>query len=126
VDVYPISAATGEGVRDLLYHVSGMLAQMPEETTVYEQEYDPESMLELDASEPFTVAYDAKAKEYVVEGPKIERMLGYTNLETEKGFLFFQNFLRGFHHHFHCVHIQFMVTHLFLRGTRGCDFLLLL
>ena len=94
VDVYPISAATGEGVRDLLYHVSGMLAQMPEETTVYEQEYDPESMLELDASEPFTVAYDAKAKEYVVEGPKIERMLGYTNLETEKGFLFFQNFLQ--------------------------------
>ena len=71
-----------------------MLAQMPEETTVYEQEYDPESMLELDASEPFTVAYDAKAKEYVVEGPKIERMLGYTNLETEKGFLFFQNFLQ--------------------------------
>ena len=94
VEVYPISAATGEGVRELLYHVSGMLAQMPAETTVYEQEYDPELMLELEASEPFTVEYDEKAKEYVVEGPKIERMLGYTNLESEKGFLFFQNFLQ--------------------------------
>ena len=32
--------------------------------------------------------------EYVVEGPRIEKMLGYTNLESEKGFLFFQKFLK--------------------------------
>ena len=31
---------------------------------------------------------------YVVEGPRIEKMLGYTNLESEKGFLFFQRFLK--------------------------------
>ena len=31
---------------------------------------------------------------FVVEGPRIERMLGYTNLESEKGFMFFQNFLK--------------------------------
>ena len=30
---------------------------------------------------------------YMVEGPRVERMLGYTNLEDEKGFLFFQNFM---------------------------------
>ena len=94
VEVFPISAATGEGVRELLYHVSGILAQMPDETTVFEQEYDPEEMLQLDASEPFTVSYDEKAKEYVIEGPRVERMLGYTNLETEKGFIFFQKFLQ--------------------------------
>ena len=94
MEVFPISAATGEGVRELLYHVSGILAQMPDETTVFEQEYDPEEMLQLDASEPFTVSYDEKAKEYVIEGPRVERMLGYTNLETEKGFIFFQKFLQ--------------------------------
>lgn len=93
VEVFPISAATGKGVRELLYHVSGLLSQMPEETTVFEQEFNPEEMLQLDASEPFTVTYDEKANEYVIEGPKIERMLGYTNLETEKGFAFFQKFL---------------------------------
>ena len=92
-EVFPISAVTGKGVKELMYHVSGLLAQMPAETKVFEQEYDPEEMLVLDASEPFTVTYDAKAKEYVIEGPKIERMLGYTNLETEKGFMFFQKFL---------------------------------
>ena len=94
VEVFPISAATGSGIKELLYHVSGLLARMPSETAVFEQEYDPEQMLQLDATEPFTVDYDAKAKEYVIEGPRIERMLGYTNLETEKGFLFFQNFLQ--------------------------------
>ena len=31
---------------------------------------------------------------YIVEGPRIERMIGYTNLESEKGFDFFQKFLK--------------------------------
>ena len=29
-----------------------------------------------------------------MEGPKIERMLDYTNLETEKGLAYFQRFLK--------------------------------
>lgn len=92
VECFPISAATGRGVRELLYHVSSILTKMPSEPTLFKQEFDPATEV-FDTSEPFTVKYDPKAKEYVVEGPRIERMLGYTNLETEKGFLFFQNFL---------------------------------
>ena len=46
------------------------------------------------AQDPYTVEYDPKEDEYVVEGPRIEKMLGYTNLDSEKGFLFFQNFLK--------------------------------
>lgn len=45
-------------------------------------------------NEPFTVVYDEEADEYVVEGPRIEKMLSYTNLESEKGFKFFQDFMR--------------------------------
>lgn len=30
----------------------------------------------------------------MVEGPKIDKMLGYTNIDSEKGFLFFQKFLK--------------------------------
>jgi GTP-binding protein len=92
IEVFPISAATGQGVKDLLYHCSSVLAQMPSDIMTYEQEYDPELELAED-TDPFTVSYDAKAKEYIVEGPRIERMLGYTNLESEKGFVFFQKFL---------------------------------
>ena len=38
--------------------------------------------------------HDEKDNMYVVEGPRIERMLGYTNLDSEKGFQFFQKFLK--------------------------------
>ena len=90
--IFPISAVSGEGVRELLYHVRNMLDEINEEPTIFEQEYDPEILAVGD--EPYTVEYDEENEEYVVEGPKIEKMLGYTNLESEKGFVFFQKFLK--------------------------------
>lgn len=91
-EVYPISAVSGEGVRELLYHVRKMLDDINEEPTVFEQEFDPEVLAIGD--DPYTVEYDESVDEYVIEGPKIEKMLGYTNLESEKGFVFFQKFLK--------------------------------
>ncbi len=93
VAIYPISAATGEGIVELLYKVSGMLDELPKEKITFEQEFDPETELRF-VDEPFTVDYDEEENAYVVEGPRIEKMLGYTNLESEKGFSFFQKFLR--------------------------------
>lgn len=93
IEVFPISAVSGEGVQSLLYKVNEMLQAVGEETTVFEQEYFPEQRQE-NSDEPYTVIYDEEAGEYVVEGPRIEKMLGYTNLESEKGFRFFQNFLK--------------------------------
>ena len=90
--IFPISAVSGEGVRELLYHVRHMLDEINEVPTIFEQEYDPEVLAIGD--DPYTVEYDEEADEYVVEGPKIEKMLGYTNLESEKGFVFFQKFLK--------------------------------
>ncbi|MBD5459364.1 MAG: GTPase ObgE [Lachnospiraceae bacterium] len=91
-EVYPISAVSGQGVRELLYKVSGMLEQIDDTPVVFAQEYFPETAEAAD--EPYTVVYDAKRDEYVVEGPRIEKMLGYTNIDSEKGFRFFQNFLK--------------------------------
>jgi len=94
IKVYPISAVTGEGVKELLYHVYGMLEDIGGEPAVFEQEYFPQEQPGAGAEEPFTVEYDEKNDEYVVEGPRIEKMLGYTNLDSEKGFAFFQKFLK--------------------------------
>lgn len=91
--MFPISAATNHGVREMVQYVSRLLAALPEETKIWKQEYNPDTELGTSADAPFTVTWDAKAKEYVVEGPRIEKMLSYTNLETEKGFVFFQKFL---------------------------------
>lgn len=93
IAVYPISAVSGEGLKELLYHVNKMLESVGEEKIVFEQEYFIERKNTY-SDEPYTVTYDEEEDEYVVEGPRIEKMLGYTNLESEKGFTFFQNFLK--------------------------------
>lgn len=93
IPVYPISAISGQGIRQLLYHIREMLDKLPKDPIVFEQEFYPEYMLG-GSDEPYTVIYDEKEDEYVVEGPRIEKMLGYTNLDSEKGFTFFQNFLK--------------------------------
>ena len=92
IPVFPISAVSGKGVKELLYYVKQQLDQLDQEPVVFEQEYDLEQ--ETFKDEPYTVEYDEKEGMYVVEGPRIERMLGYTNLDSEKGFEFFQKFLR--------------------------------
>ena len=65
---------------------------MDEKPIVFEQEYFPEDEL-IYEDLPYTVE-TKKDELYVVEGPKIEKMLGYTNLDSEKGFAFFQKFLK--------------------------------
>ncbi|MDR2546605.1 MAG: GTPase ObgE [Lachnospiraceae bacterium] len=93
ISVYPISAVSGEGIRELLYHVRRMLDDIKDEPTVFSPEYIVDELSSF-TNEPYTVIYDEAAREYVVEGARIEKMLGYTNLEAEKGFLFFQRFLK--------------------------------
>lgn len=92
IRVFAISAVSGKGLKELLYAVNEMLQNMDSEPVVFEQEYDPSTAMYLD--EPYTVSYDEETDEFVVEGPRIEKMLGYTNIESEKGFLFFQRFLK--------------------------------
>lgn len=92
IPVFPISAVTGEGVKELLYHTKKLLDELPKDQVVFEKEYMVE---EPDfSSEPFTVEKGEEDGVFVVEGPRIERMLGYTNLDSEKGFAFFQKFLK--------------------------------
>lgn len=92
IEVMPISAVTGQGVKELLYHVHELLKEVDPSPIVFEQEYFPD--LVKDKELPYTVQ-KAEDHLYIVEGPRIERMLGYTNLETEKGFDFFQKFLKA-------------------------------
>ena len=94
IKVFPISAVTGKGLKELLYYVRDMLNELPQEPVVFEQEFFPDEV-RIDDNLPYTVTKSEEDDHtYIVEGPKIEKMLGYTNLESEKGFLFFQNFLK--------------------------------
>lgn len=92
IKVYPISAVSGQGVKELLYAVYDLLQTIDSTPVIFEKEFDPSMM--IDETLPYTVERNEEGI-YVVEGPRIEKMLGYTNLESEKGFLFFQRFLKG-------------------------------
>ena len=93
VPVFSISAVSGKGLKELLYYVNDLLKSIDTEPIVFEPEFALDSL--VIANEPYTVEYDAEDKVYVVEGPRIEKMLGYTNIDSEKGFEFFQNFLKN-------------------------------
>ena len=94
IPVFPISAVSGEGIRPLLLRIGSMLAGLPKEPVTFAQEYFPEEAL-IYENLPFTVERLPENPDiFVTEGPKIEKMLGYTNLDSEKGFAFFQRFLR--------------------------------
>ncbi len=90
ISVFPISAVSGKGLNELLYEVKRLLDTNPADKKIYEKEYAvPKPDL---TNEPFEVTEEDGI--FIVEGPRIERMLGYTNLESEKGFEFFQRFLK--------------------------------
>ena len=90
--IFPISAATGEGIDELLFYVHDMLKNIPDEPIVFEKEFFMDSL--ETSEEPYFVEYNEEDEVYVVEGPRIEKMLGYTNIDSEKGFEFFQKFLK--------------------------------
>lgn len=90
--VFAISGATGEGIQELLWYVNNELKKLDTKPITFAQEFFPEDEL-LIADLPYTVEKEEDGV-FVVEGPKIEKMLGYTNLDSEKGFRFFQNFLK--------------------------------
>ena len=89
--IFVISAVSGEGIDPLIREVAAELEAYQGEDIIYEQEFDPSDLLAEDGSYTVEVNEDG---EYVVEGPKIEKMLGYTNIDSEKGFIFFQRFLK--------------------------------
>ena len=91
--IFPISAATGEGVDELLFYVHDMLKNIEDTPIVFEKEFSMDSLQV--SEEPYFVEYDEEDEVYVVEGPRIERMLGFTNIDSEKGFEFFQKFLKS-------------------------------
>ena len=93
LNVFGISTATGEGIKQLLDHVKQELDKMPKEKLTFAPEINVDELFDK-PEEPIYTRQDNKDPHiFYVEGPRVDRMLGYTNLESEKGFLFFQEFM---------------------------------
>ncbi len=91
IKIYPISGVSGEGIKELLYGIFEILKGIDDKPIIFEKEFDISSL--EDTTLPYTIEIDGDGT-YVVEGPRIEKMLGYTNLDSEKGMAFFQKFIK--------------------------------
>ena len=89
--VFPISAATGAGISDLLTCIANILKDYPEDI-IFEEDYEEYYEMPQE-QESFTINITPDGV-YIVEGVGVEKMVGYTDLNTEKGFAFFQKYLR--------------------------------
>ena len=89
--VFPISAVAHKGLDELFNAVATMLENSEFETIEFEQEYFIED--EEENYSKFTVTKIADDY-YLVEGRGVEKMIGYTNIETEQGLDFVQKFVK--------------------------------
>lgn len=91
ISVYAISAVTGMGIKELLYKISEERKKFSKDVTIYESEVNISSENEIDNN---ITVYKGNDNIFYIEGERVKKMLGYTNLESERGFLFFQNFIK--------------------------------
>ena len=87
--VFPISAATGKGVRELMLYAGEMLKTIPD--TILNENEDDMVVYDIKEQEPFTVRKENEM--YVVEGKLVEKILGKVNLDDYESMQYFQRSL---------------------------------
>lgn len=94
IDIYPISGLTGEGLKELLKALKDEVIKSRQESDIetFESEISIEELINKDENE--LIIEKPTNNYYIVSGEKINKMLGYTNLDTEKGMKYFQDFLK--------------------------------
>ena len=90
IEIFKISAATGEGLKELFMHVSKVLKGLPKED-VEEAEEKKVYILKKE-EEGFSVRIENGV--YVVEGPAVEKILRRANLEDNESLYYFQKSIR--------------------------------
>ncbi len=90
--VFPVSAAMNQGIGEILDECGKVLEDFPDDI-VFAEEYDEFIDDVSEDMSAFTVTEVEKGY-FLVEGAGVERMIGYTNIENEQGFAFFQKYIR--------------------------------
>lgn len=104
-EVFPISAATGEGIEALLNRVTTLLDTIVDQPLIDESDYFVEP---LNTSNPNEINYFMDGEVYCIEGEFIERILYSTDLNDIESLRRFQNVLktRGVFDHLRTMGIE--------------------
>ena len=87
IELFKISAVTGEGIKELMKRVSELLKELPKEELIEESEERVVYTLKEDKEE-FKV--EIIGKDYVVSGPAVERLMGRVNIQDNESMYYFQ------------------------------------
>jgi len=94
IEIFPISGLSGEGINELLKKLKDevILSRQESDVETFESEISVDELINKDENE--LIIEKPTNNYYKVSGEKINKMLGYTNLDTEKGMKYFQDFLK--------------------------------
>ena len=86
IEIFKISAATGQGLKELLVRISQVLKELPKEES---EESVERVVYTLEDNKP---EFDVRIEDgvYVVDGPAIERLLARVNMEDNESLYYFQ------------------------------------
>ncbi|MCL2573730.1 MAG: GTPase ObgE [Defluviitaleaceae bacterium] len=91
IEVFGISAASNQGLDELMDAAHKLVKEFPEDI-VFAEDFEEFREDEV-RNAPFTVTMIEEGY-FVVEGVGVEKMVGYTDVDTEKGNAFFQRYLK--------------------------------
>lgn len=91
IKIFKISAATGEGIKELFKYVSEIVKTLPQEEIV---EGDERVVYTLkDDKDEFEIIKENG--EFIVQGPAVDRLMGRVNLEDNESLYYFQKTIRN-------------------------------
>ena len=85
LEIFKISAVTGEGVDKLIKHVSELLKILPKEDLI---DYEDKKVYKLEEKEDYTIRKDDG--KFVIEGEPVERIMRRVNIADNESLYYFQ------------------------------------
>ncbi len=91
IEIFKISAATGQGLKELINRVAEVLKELPKEDIIEKEERVVYTLKE-DKNE-FNIRIEDGM--YIVDGPAIEKLLGKVNMEDNESLYYFQKQIKA-------------------------------
>lgn len=91
IEIFKISAVTGEGIKELMIEISKLLKELPKEEIIEPTDERVIYTLKEDKEE-FEI--EIVNGEYIVSGPAVERLMGRVNIQDNESMHYFQKQLQ--------------------------------
>ena len=91
MELFKISAASGQGVKELMNHISEILKDLPKDDLI---EVDEKVLYTLNKEED-DFEIEVKGREYIVSGPAAERIMRRVNIQDRESMHYLQKCLEN-------------------------------